>query len=237
MVLEQGALSGKYNTQNPLPAESDRGRKYNPVLPQIENLTNAMKTIGEKYGASCSQIGIAWAIAKGVMPIIGATKPHHVLEAAEAAKHSHFTTPAFLKVLAEHDALLDEGFPIPDWTVEDHLQFMRDAGIEKSVLTLPAPQPYFGDAAETARVIRATNEAAAKLKAEHPDKFLFCAALPLPDVEAAMKERISSSDTSLSFFRIMQAMASSPYFSSGTPITWTSCTFYILINLSLMRSK
>ncbi len=102
MVLEQGALSGKYNTQNPLPAESDRGRKYNPVLPQIENLTNAMKTIGEKYGASCSQIGIAWAIAKGVMPIIGATKPHHVLEAAEAAK-IHLTTDEVkeLEVLAE----------------------------------------------------------------------------------------------------------------------------------------
>ena len=102
MVLEQGALSGKYNTQNPLPAESDRGRKYNPVLPQIENLTNAMKTIGEKYGASCSQIGIAWAIAKGVMPIIGATKTHHVLEAAEAAK-IHLTTDEVkeLEVLAE----------------------------------------------------------------------------------------------------------------------------------------
>ena len=102
MVLEQGALSGKYNTQKPLPAESDRGRKYNPVLPQIENLTNAMKTIGEKYGASCSQIGIAWAIAKGVMPIIGATKPHHVLEAAEAAK-IHLTTDEVkeLEVLAE----------------------------------------------------------------------------------------------------------------------------------------
>ena len=32
MVLEQGALSGKYNKENPLPAESDRGKKYNPVL-------------------------------------------------------------------------------------------------------------------------------------------------------------------------------------------------------------
>ena len=64
MVLEQGALSGKYNKENPLPEESDRGKKY---------------------GASCSQIGIAWAIAKGTMPIIGATKERHVIEAAEAA--------------------------------------------------------------------------------------------------------------------------------------------------------
>ena len=86
MVLEQGALSGKYNKENPLPAESDRGKKYNPVLSQLEALTNEMTAIGQKYGASCSQIGIAWAIAKGTLPIIGATKERHVVEAAEAAK-------------------------------------------------------------------------------------------------------------------------------------------------------
>ena len=85
MVLEQGALSGKYNEENPLPEESDRGKKYNPVLPQLEALTNEMTAIGKKYGASCSQIGIAWAIAKGTLPIIGATKERHVVEAAEAA--------------------------------------------------------------------------------------------------------------------------------------------------------
>ena len=108
--------------------------------------------------------------------------------------HRHFTTPEYLKVLEKHDALLDEGFPIPDWTLEDHLKFMNDAGIEKSILTLPAPQPYFGDKAETVAVIRQTNEAAAKLKAEHPDKFLFCAALPLPDVDAAIEEAIYALD-------------------------------------------
>ena len=86
MVLEQGALSGKYNKENPLPAESDRGKKYNPVLEQLETLTNEMSAIGKKYGASCSQIGIAWAIAKGTMPLIGATKERHVIEAAEAAE-------------------------------------------------------------------------------------------------------------------------------------------------------
>ena len=86
MVLEQGALSGKYDTQKPLPEDSDRGRKYNPILPQLEALTAAMKALGEKYNASVSQIGIAWAVTKGTMPIIGATKVHHVLEAADAAK-------------------------------------------------------------------------------------------------------------------------------------------------------
>ena len=36
--------------------------------------------------ASCSQVGIAWAIAKGTLPIIRVTKERHGIEAAEAAK-------------------------------------------------------------------------------------------------------------------------------------------------------
>ena len=103
MVLEQGALSGKYNKENPLPAESDRGKKYNPVLSQLEALTNEMTAIGKKYGASCSQIGIAWAIAKGTLPIIGATKERHVIEAAEAAK-IQLTTEEIAKLEALADA-------------------------------------------------------------------------------------------------------------------------------------
>ena len=99
MVLEQGALSGKYNKENPLPAESDRGKKYNPVLPQLEALTNEMTAIGQKYGTSCSQLGIAWAIAKGALPIIGATKERHVIEAAEAAK---------IKLVAEEVTRLEQ---------------------------------------------------------------------------------------------------------------------------------
>ncbi len=85
MVLEQGALSGKYNAGNPLPAESDRGKKYNPVLDKLVALTDCMKAIGEKHGISCSQVGIAWAVAKGTLPLIGATKERHVVEAAAAA--------------------------------------------------------------------------------------------------------------------------------------------------------
>lgn len=85
MVLEQGALTGYFSPANPLPADSDRGRKYNPVLDRLQTLTDEMKAIGEKYGALCSQIGIAWAIAKDTMPIVGATKERHVVEAAAAA--------------------------------------------------------------------------------------------------------------------------------------------------------
>ncbi|STB68548.1 aldo-keto reductase [Citrobacter freundii] len=86
MVLEQGALSGRYDSRNPMPAGSGRAETYNSVLPQLEKLTAAMKTMGAERDASVAQIAIAWAIAKGTLPIIGATKIHHVLDAAGAAK-------------------------------------------------------------------------------------------------------------------------------------------------------
>ena len=85
-LLQSGKVKRVGVSNHNIAAESDRGKKYNPVLSQLEALTNEMTTIGQKYGASCSQIGIAWAIAKGTMPIIGATKDRHVVEAAEAAK-------------------------------------------------------------------------------------------------------------------------------------------------------
>lgn len=85
MVLEQGALSGKYNTQNPLPEGSGRANTYNKILPQLEELTNAMKEMGKRRNASVAQIGIAWAIAKNTLPIIGVTKPAQVQDAAAAA--------------------------------------------------------------------------------------------------------------------------------------------------------
>lgn len=86
MVLEQGALSGKYSVKNPLPAGSQRAETYNPVLDKIEDLVEGMKYIGEKHNASVSQIAIAWAISKGTIPIIGVTKPLHVEDAVKASK-------------------------------------------------------------------------------------------------------------------------------------------------------
>ena len=83
MVLEQGALSGKYNTKNPFPEGSDRAKSYNPILPQLEELTDAMKKIGAAHNLSTAQVGTAWAISKGTLPIIGVTKIHHVEDVAK----------------------------------------------------------------------------------------------------------------------------------------------------------
>ncbi|WNL44255.1 aldo/keto reductase [Dyella sp. BiH032] len=78
MVLEQGALSGKYGPEHPLPEGSNRAETYNGMLPQLKALTDGLASIGRKRGAAAPEVATAWAIAKGVTPIIGVTKPHHI---------------------------------------------------------------------------------------------------------------------------------------------------------------
>ena len=85
MVLEQGALTGKYDTKHPFPADSDRGAVYNPMLPQLEKLNAGLKEIADKHGVAVAQLPVAWAIAKGTLPIIGVTKVYQVEDAAKAA--------------------------------------------------------------------------------------------------------------------------------------------------------
>lgn len=85
MVLEQGALAGKYDTAHPFPEGSARAETYNPMLSQIEKLTAVVKKIGDTHGISVAQTQTAWAIAKGTLPIVGVTKVHQVEDAAKAA--------------------------------------------------------------------------------------------------------------------------------------------------------
>ena len=85
MVLEQGALSGKYDTAHPMPEGSGRAQTYNPVLDKLEILNGELKKLADKYNVGLAQIPVAWAIAKGTLPIIGVTKTNHVEDAVKAA--------------------------------------------------------------------------------------------------------------------------------------------------------
>ena len=88
MVLEQGALSGKYDTAHPMPAGSARADSYNPILDKLEIMNKALGKIADKYSVGIAQVPVAWAIAKGTLPIIGVTKVSHVEDAVKAANIS-----------------------------------------------------------------------------------------------------------------------------------------------------
>lgn len=86
MVLEQGALTGRYSEENPFPEGTGRGEAYNPYLKELTALIDELKIIGTRFDASPAQVATAWAIAKGTLPIIGVTKVRQVEEAAKAAQ-------------------------------------------------------------------------------------------------------------------------------------------------------
>lgn len=86
MVLEQGALTGKFDLDHPFPEGSSRAKTYNGMLTEIETLIAEMRHIGERHSASPAQIAIAWARSKGTLPIIGVTKVSQAEEAAKTAE-------------------------------------------------------------------------------------------------------------------------------------------------------
>ena len=82
MVLEQGALSGKYNADHAFPADCGRGKVYNPMMPEIEKLTKVLEEIGQSHEISAAQTATAWAVAKGAK---GAGESGHEIVTVSAA--------------------------------------------------------------------------------------------------------------------------------------------------------
>lgn len=89
MVLEQGALAGRYNAENHFPTFSMRNLMFpRSKFRKIESLLGAMKEMADKYGIDRSQIPILWAMAKGAVPIVGITKPSYAKKLSDAMKVS-----------------------------------------------------------------------------------------------------------------------------------------------------
>lgn len=85
MVLEQGALSGKYDDEHPFKGISMRSLQYNKgVLKKLRPLIDCLRELGIKYNAQPAQIAVCWAISKGTVPIVGITKPRQAEELAMA---------------------------------------------------------------------------------------------------------------------------------------------------------
>lgn len=77
MVLEQGALTGRYSAQKTMPMFSRRGLAFNKSrLKKIEPLIQTLEEVGKAHGLSVSETASAYAAAKGMVPIIGVNKPY-----------------------------------------------------------------------------------------------------------------------------------------------------------------
>lgn len=104
--------------------------------------------------------------------------------------HHHLFPPEYSA------AIVSLGQPAsPAWTPAKSLEEMDKSGIALSVLSLSPPNVVFPDAALARRLAREVNEYGAKMVRDYPGRFGLFAVLPLPDVEASLREIEYALDT------------------------------------------
>src|SRR5581483_11092240 len=116
--------------------------------------------------------------------------------------HAHFYPRAYLDAVAR----LTEGDTSP-WTlgvrrllaakiaperrmveIDAHIEDMDRAGVDMQALSLSIPHAYFDDESVAVELARIGNETLAEVCAKHPSRFKAFVTLPLPHVDAALKE-------------------------------------------------
>ena len=83
------------------------------------------------------------------------------------------------------------------WTIEQTLAAMDANGVATAIASFTGPGPWLGPAnVQSSRdLARQCNEYQAKLVTDHPGRFGFFTALPLPDPEGSLKEIEYAFDT------------------------------------------
>lgn len=103
--------------------------------------------------------------------------------------HHHILPPEYVRLVGR--GAIGRPAPsgvAPDWDVAASLRVMDENGIGAAVVSVSAPGIWFNDAGLAKRLARSCNEFAAQMAADHPQRFGFFAALPLPDVKASLAE-------------------------------------------------
>jgi predicted TIM-barrel fold metal-dependent hydrolase len=97
--------------------------------------------------------------------------------------HHHIAPPKYIE---EMRALLQP--PTLAWTPARSIEDMDTAGVATAITSITTPGVWIGDHDQGRRVARDCNDYAARMAADHPGRFGLFAALPLPDIEASLRE-------------------------------------------------
>lgn len=136
----------------------------------------------DSLGVSGRAMAQAPAPGAAVIP----AKPHRI------DVHHHFSPPQWLAEVKGNELLQRAN---ADWTPARSIEDMDKADIAVSVVSVTNPGLWFGNAEVTKRVTRACNDYGARLVSDHKGRFGLFAALPMPDVEATLKEIEYAFDT------------------------------------------
>ncbi|HWZ71424.1 MAG TPA: amidohydrolase family protein [Casimicrobiaceae bacterium] len=101
--------------------------------------------------------------------------------------HHHILPDYFWRATNEADSPVG-GIAPPPWSKEAALSYLDDAGTDVAITSISTPGVHMGDNDAARDLARRVNELSAKLIHERPDRFGGFAALPLPDVDGALRE-------------------------------------------------
>jgi len=99
--------------------------------------------------------------------------------------HHHFAPPAWVAEVKGRPLLQTAN---TTWTPEKSIEDLDRAGSAAAVISITNPGQWFGDSQTTNRIARACNEYGANLVQRYPTRFGLFAAMPLPDIDATLKE-------------------------------------------------
>jgi predicted TIM-barrel fold metal-dependent hydrolase len=112
--------------------------------------------------------------------------------------HHHLISPSWKKQLAKWNAA---GRTIQGYETHQSYDPAKDIaamdkdGVETSFFSVTTPGMWFGDIDETRRVVREQNEYGAQLVRDHKGRFGHFATVPLPDIDATLREIEYAYDT------------------------------------------
>jgi len=109
--------------------------------------------------------------------------------------HHHSVPEMYVKELESKNYVPSHGAGYPAWTPEASLEVMDQNGIAVAVTSISSPGVYVGDEAHAIDFSRRLNAYSAKMVQQHPDRFGFFAILPMPIVDASIKEAEYALDT------------------------------------------
>lgn len=102
--------------------------------------------------------------------------------------HHHFVPDVYRETL-KANGITDIGqVPFPVWSPQQMFERMDLLGVRKALLSLSAPGVWFGKAPLAIDLAQRCNDLIAKYRTETPDRIGGFASLPLPDVDAALRE-------------------------------------------------
>src|SRR5690349_12039593 len=104
----------------------------------------------------------------------------------------HIVPPSYATWLGSQGLRDAGGRALPDWSAEEALALMDAHDVATAILSVSTPGVHLNPTLRRDPVARAKaremNEVAARVAADHPDRFGFLATLTLPDVDGALDE-------------------------------------------------